>query len=150
MYQENEQIELKREVVDEIKSEIVAFLNSNGGTIFVGVDDDGTVIGFHDNHEKDIIDLKIGDWVQQAFFPKPSGLIYHYFNEDNVLVININKGIKKPYYLRDKGPKPSGVYIRVGRSKRKATDDEILRMIMNSHSFSFENEESDEQELTFN
>ena len=32
-YFENEIIELKRELIDEVKSEIVAFLNSEGGTV---------------------------------------------------------------------------------------------------------------------
>ena len=62
---------------------------------------------------------------------------------------DIGKGTNKPYYLREKGPKPSGVYIRVGRSKRKANDDEILRMIMDSHGYSYEDDISDEQTLTF-
>ena len=63
-----------------MKSEIVAFLNSEGGTVFVGVEDDGTVIGFKDSDIKDEIDLKLGNWVQDAFFPKPSGLIDYFFN----------------------------------------------------------------------
>ena len=44
-YFETEKVELKRELI----SEIIAFLNSDGGTIFVGVEDDGTIIGFNDN-----------------------------------------------------------------------------------------------------
>ena len=39
-YFENEIIELKRELIDEVKSEIVAFLNSEGGTVYVGVEDE--------------------------------------------------------------------------------------------------------------
>ena len=39
-YIEDERTELKRELIDEVKSEIIAFLNSDGGTIYVGVDDD--------------------------------------------------------------------------------------------------------------
>ena len=149
-YYEDEKTELKRELIDEVKSEIVAFLNSEGGTIFVGVDDDGTVIGFKDSNIKDNIDLKLGNWIQDAFFPKPSGLINFFFNEDDVLEIQISKGTSKPYYLREKGPKPSGVYIRVGRSKRKASDDEILKMIMETRRYSYEEDISDEQDLTFN
>lgn len=148
-YFENEIIELKRELIDEVKSEIVAFLNSEGGTVYVGVEDDGTVVGFHDDKTKDTLDLKLGNWIQEAFFPKPSGLINYFFNKDDVLEIHISKGTNKPYYLREKGPKPSGVYIRVGRSKRKANEDEILRMIMKSHKYSYEEDASDEQELTF-
>ena len=149
-YYEDEKTELKKELIDEVKSEIVAFLNSEGGTVFVGVEDDGTVIGFKDSNIKDDIDLKLGNWIQDAFFPKPSGLINFFFNEDDVLEIQISKGTSKPYYLREKGPKPSGVYIRVGRSKRKASDDEILKMIMETRRYSYEEDISDEQDLTFN
>lgn len=67
-YFENEIIELKRELIDEVKSEIVAFLNSEGGTIYVGVEDDGTVVGFHDDKAKDTLDLKLGNWIQETFF----------------------------------------------------------------------------------
>lgn len=148
-YFEDEHTELKRELIDEVKSEIIAFLNSDGGTIYVGVEDNGDIIGIKDDSSKDDIDLKLGNWIQEAFFPKPSGLIQYYFNNDDVLVIKIFKGTNKPYYLREKGPKPTGVYIRIGRSKRKANDDEILRMIMESHGYSYEDDISDEQDLTF-
>ena len=56
-YYEDEKTELKKELIDEVKSEIVAFLNSEGGTVFVGVEDDGTVIGFKDSNIKDDIDV---------------------------------------------------------------------------------------------
>lgn len=148
-YFEDEKTELKRELIDEVKSEIVAFLNSDGGIIFVGVEDDGTVIGYKDPNIKDEIDLKLGNWIQDAFFPKPSGMINYFFNEDDVLEIHVSKGTSKPYYLREKGPKPSGVFIRVGRSKRRASDDEILNMIMETRRYSYEEDISDEQELTF-
>ena len=135
--------------IKEVKSEIMAFLNSDGGIIYVGVEDDGSIIGFNDIYSKDQIDLKLRNWIQEAFFPKPSGLIHYYFNMDNVLIIEVSKGMNKPYYLREKGPKPSGVYVRVGRSKRKANDDEILHMIMESHSYSYEDDISENQDLTF-
>ena len=106
-YYENEKNELKRELINEVKAEIVAFLNSDGGTIYVGVDDDGSIIGFKSDKEKDELDLKFGKWIQEAFFPKPSGLINYFFNDDDVLEIHISKGLNKPYYLREKGPKPS-------------------------------------------
>ena len=37
----------------KIKSEIIAFLNSDGGIIYDGVEDDGSVIGFDDDQSKD-------------------------------------------------------------------------------------------------
>ena len=148
-YEESNQVELKLELKDEIKNEIVAFLNTEGGTIYVGVSDNGDVIGFSDTKERDEIDSKLSNWIQEAFFPLPSNLIRHYFNSDNVLVIDIKKGDEKPYYLKEKGPKPSGVYKRVGRSTRKANESEILLMLLESKDYSYENDISEEQELTF-
>lgn len=43
MYQEKDDIELKRELTDVIKKEIVAFLNTMNECIFVGVEDDGSI-----------------------------------------------------------------------------------------------------------
>ena len=44
-------------------------------------------------------------------------------------MIEITPGNDKPYYLKDKGLKPSGVYVRYGRNKSQATQEEIRRMI---------------------
>ena len=63
--------------------------------------------------------------------------------------IRIKEGDQKPYYLVDKGPRPTGVYKRVGSSVRKANSDEILSMLMQSRNYVYENDISDEQELTF-
>lgn len=55
-------------MIDEVKSEIIAFLNSDGGTIYVGVEDDGSITGIKDDSSKDKVDLKLGNWIQEAFF----------------------------------------------------------------------------------
>ena len=44
-YEESDRIELKRQMVDDLDKEIVAFLNAHGGTIYIGVDDEGKVVG---------------------------------------------------------------------------------------------------------
>ena len=149
MYEENDLTELKQQLTDEVKNEINAFLNTKGGMIFIGVADDGTLMPFANQKERDEADLKIGSWIREAFFPMPVDLIRHYFNKDNVLVIEVKEGTDKPYYLREKGPKPSGIYKRIGRSKRKATEEEILSMIMESKNYSYERDISEEQELSF-
>ena len=43
MYKESEIIELKREYTADIRKEIIAFANTNGGTIYVGIDDNGDI-----------------------------------------------------------------------------------------------------------
>ncbi len=73
----------------------------------------------------------------------------HYFNEDNVLVIDIKMGNNKPYYLSSTGPRPNGTYIRVGRSKRQATDGEIISMIRDYSNSNWEEETSMNQDLHF-
>lgn len=119
------------------------------GTVLVGVEDDGSIYEPFQSVDKDYLDTKIANWLQDTIYPLPSYLVKHYFNEDGVLVIDIKEGKDKPYYLREKGPKPAGVYKRVGRSIRKASEDEILRMIMSSKNYNYENDISDEQNLTF-
>ena len=45
IFQESETVELKEVILDDIKKEIIAFANCNGGKLYVGVRDDGTVAG---------------------------------------------------------------------------------------------------------
>ena len=148
-YAESNRVELKRELTDSVKNAIIAFLNTRGGTVYVGVNDDGTVSADFKKANRDEADKKIGNWLIEAFYPVPSDLVEYSYNEDGVLAINVKEGDKKPYYLKGKGPKPSGVYRRIGSSTRKATEDEILMMIMHSHDYVYESAVSEEQELTF-
>ena len=67
MYKESLFVELKRELIDEIKNEIVAFLNTKGGTIIVGVNDDGT-INEEFKRKKDGVKIKIqGDYIKRVY-----------------------------------------------------------------------------------
>ena len=149
IYIENDLCELKQELTDDVKKEIIAFLNSKGGTIYIGVTDDGVVKPITNNKIRDVIDTNLSSWIEEAFYPRPSNLINHYFNSDNIMVIEIKEGVEKPYYLKGKGPKPSGVYKRLGRSCRQASEDEILSMIMDSKDYYYEKDIAEEQELTF-
>lgn len=63
-YIESEIIELKEKYKDTITKEIVSFLNSAGGSIIIGVKDDGVVVGVDKVDEilrkiSDIITTKI-------------------------------------------------------------------------------------------
>ena len=50
--QENNNTEFKREFVDEIKKTVIAFANTAGGKIYIGIDDDGRTVGVSDPHLK--------------------------------------------------------------------------------------------------
>lgn len=147
-YIESFKTELKREATISLDKEIISFLNAKGGTIYVGVDDSGEVIGIKEQ-DRDNYDKIISEIITNNIKPVPRQFIKHYFNDDDVLVIEIQEGNVKPYYLTKKGPKNSGTFIRIGTSKRECTDEEILRFIMDSRFYSYENEVSPIQELTF-
>jgi ATP-dependent DNA helicase RecG len=70
--------------------------------------------------------------------------------EGNIVKIEIQEGTNKPYYLKDKGLKPSGVYVRQGASSVQASYEAIRQMIKLTDGDSFENMRSLHQELTFN
>ena len=148
-YSESDTKELKRELTDAVKEVIISFLNTKGGTIYVGINDDGTLNSSFLKENRDAIDLKLGNWIQDIIYPIPFDCIEYSYNADGVLVIKVKEGNKKPYYLKNKGPKPSGVFKRVGSSTRNANEDEILMMIMQAHNYIYENEIADEQILTF-
>lgn len=66
LFQESETIELKEVVVDDIKKEIIAFANCDGGKLYIGIRDDGTVVGL-DN--ADSVSLQISNMVRDAIKP---------------------------------------------------------------------------------
>lgn len=45
MILESENIEFKAKLTDEIYKEVIAFANTDGGVIYIGVDDNGNVVG---------------------------------------------------------------------------------------------------------
>lgn len=123
-------------------------MNSNGGTIYIGVEDNGEVIGVSDEL-KDKYNQQLSSIISDAIIPNPRSLIKYDYNEDNVLEIRIDRGTDKPYYLSSKGPKPSGTYIRYGTTKRQATDLEILTIIRDYSGWLWEKRISENQALHF-
>ncbi len=69
--------------------------------------------------------------------------------DKNIIKLTVHQGTKKPYYLLDKGLKPSGVYMRSGTISAPASEDAIRTMIKITDGDSFENNRSLNQELTF-
>ena len=71
-YIESEVLELKARFSDTICKDIVAFLNTNGGDIIIGVDDDGTVVGINNIDETS---KKISDVITDQIEPNPQAII---------------------------------------------------------------------------
>ena len=148
-FQETETVELKSIVMDDLKKEIIAFANCDGGTLYVGVADDGTVLGVENADE---CALQISNMMRDAVKPDVTMFI-HYETLDcegkAVVAVNIQRGTNRPYYLAKKGLRPEGVYVRQGYSSVPATDTAIRQMIKETDGDSFENMRSINQALTF-
>lgn len=149
LFRESETIELKEIVVDDIKKEIIAFANCDGGKLYIGVRDDGTVIGL-DN--VDSISLQISNMVRDSIKPDIT-MFLHYEtiieNGKHIVAVDIQRGTDRPYYLAKKGMRPEGVYVRQGYSSVPATDAAIRRMIKETDGDRFEAMRCLNQELTF-
>ena len=78
-------VEFKRDFIEEIKNEIIAFLNTNGGTIYVGVNDDKSIYEPFTRIERNSIDLKIGNWMEMSIYPSTFGLINYFYLTFHVL-----------------------------------------------------------------
>lgn len=149
IFQESETVELKEIVVDDIKKEIIAFANGEGGRLYIGVRDDGTVTGLE---SVDNVSLQISNMVRDAIKPDLT-MFLHYktieIEEKQVLEIEIQRGTERPYYIAKKGLRPEGVYVRQGYSAVPANDTAIRRMIKETDGDRFEEMRSLEQNLTF-
>ena len=150
VFRESETVELKEVVVDDIKKEIIAFANCDGGKLYIGVRDDGTVVGM-DN--PDGTALQISNMVRDAIKPDITMFLHYETVEENgkkIVAIDIQRGTDRPYYIAKKGMRPEGVYVRQGYSAVPATDTAIRHMIKETDGDRFEAMRSLNQELTFN
>ena len=146
MLYENENTEFKSALTGDIYKEVIAFANNGGGVIYIGVDDNGNETGVADVDETY---TRLTNGIRDAISPDVTVFCKYSLNENNVIKIEISEGARKPYYLKSKGIKPSGVYVRQGASSVPASEDQIRLMIKMSDGDSFEGIRSLNQELTF-
>lgn len=146
---ESETIELKSSVVADLCKEVIAFANTKGGTLYIGVEDNGTVIGVD---SADRVTLQINNMVRDSIKPDIT-MFVHYetqvIEDKQIIAVTVQEGTDRPYYLGSKGLKPSGVYVRNGTSTDPASDSAIRKMIKETDGDSFETMRSLEQNLTF-
>ncbi|MEI3204073.1 MAG: RNA-binding domain-containing protein [Lachnospiraceae bacterium] len=146
---ENQNIEFKQEYVPDIRKEVIGFANAEGGTVYVGIRKDGKVLGVED---PDGVMLQIVNSLKDALAPDIMPFVRVNSVEiegKQVVEINVTTGTNRPYYLREKGLKPSGVYVRKGSSTQPMTEEGIREMILQNSGRSFELCRSMNQELTF-
>lgn len=146
---ESNTVELKEIINNDFKKEIVAFANTNGGKIYVGVDSKGNVVGI-DNVEKEMerISSMIRDGIKPDLIPF-TNIEAVQVEDKEIICVNVSRGGKIPYHLTDKGMKPSGVYVRHGVASIPASEEMIRDMIKQNDGTTFDKVRSLNQELTF-
>ena len=142
--------EFKREYVEDIKKTLVAFANTDGGNLYIGIDDDGNAV---EVNNIDGVMLQVSNVIRDAIKPDLAmfcDITVETVQDKKVVKITVNRGTARPYYLSAKGIRPEGVYVRQGASSVPASESAILSMIRETAGDSYEEARSLIQELTFN
>lgn len=124
---ENSEVEFKRDNLraEQLAKEIVAFANSYGGKIFIGVEDDRNISGIkRDNLEEWIMDTVCGKFVYPTLIPKYEEI--KITSNTKVAVLSVYSGLTKPFVLRAKDRED--IYIRMGSVSKLATREQIIRL----------------------
>ena len=109
---------------DALAAEIVAFSNSVGGRIFIGVNDDGSVSGLSGADVARLNQL-IANVASQAVRPAVNPLTENVPHPaGTVLVLSIAEGVNKPYM-----DKNGAIWVKNGSDKRRATSREELQRL---------------------
>lgn len=112
---ETEKIEFKSKVSKDIGEEICAFQNSQGGYIFIGVTDEGKIIGCDSKKAKEMISQHVTN------ITPPTNVDFHHIEIDNKQVLGVHVApSEKLCAIR------GNVYIRAGTSKRPLSLQEIM------------------------
>ena len=101
---ENHRTEYKRELTTDLEKEVIAFLNTReGGKVYLGIEDDGTLFGINN---PDDVQLKIKDRLKNNILPSCLGLfdvLQESHEGKDIIHVNIASGTEKPYHLRKHG-----------------------------------------------
>ena len=146
---ETNKLEYKREYTDDIKYTVIAFANSEGGKLYIGIDDSGAATGVKSLDE---VMLKTTNLIRDAIRPDITLFTdckLEKIDEKTVITVTVQRGTARPYYLASKGIRPAGVYVRQGASSVPASEAAILKMIKETSGESYEQERSLNQSLTF-
>ena len=124
-YIESEVLELKTKFSDTICKDLVAFLNTNGGDLIIGVNYNGNVVGVNSIDETS---KKVSDIITDQIEPNPQKLITSeicYDDGKTMLVVHVKKGVRPIYCQKKYGFSSTGCVMRIGTTCKNMTQEEI-------------------------
>jgi predicted HTH transcriptional regulator len=134
---EGKTLEFKRDLSspDGMLRTVVAFANTSGGTVLIGVED-GTrrVRGLKDVlSEEERLTSLISDRIAPRLIPEIEILPWR---STNILAVQVHPSGSRPHYLKNEGF-PGGVFVRIGSTNRKADSSliEEMRLFARQESF---------------
>lgn len=146
---ESNKLEFKEKLPDNLEREVVAFLNSEGGVIYIGLNNEGTPVGVDHIDETQ---RKISDRIKNNISPTTLGL-YDVSIEEiegvEVIKIYLSSGNERPYYWKQKGMSQAGCFIRKGSSTIPMPDDIIIDLFSKRTRNSIRKIESPRNDLSF-
>lgn len=147
---EDNRNEFKIKLNDDFEKEVISFLNTDGGNIFVGVDDEGNISKNIGNI--DILQRKIKDRIKDNIAPSTLGLFDVIVNEidgNKYVQIIIAKGMEKPYYIKGMGMTPDSCFMRIGSSIQSMNMETIINLFSKRVRNNLKNIKSPKQDLEF-
>ena len=85
---ETENVEFKAQFVDDIYKEIIAFANTDGGTVYIGIDDNGDIVGIDD---VDDTYTRITNGIRDAILPDITMFIKYTLQDNRVVKIRVSE-----------------------------------------------------------
>lgn len=139
---ESKALEFKQELPgsDAVARTVVAFSNTSGGKLVIGVNDERKIVGI--DPEEDVYRLKdavasiIYDLCYPNIIPDITSPTLH---GKTLLVVAVPRGDLMPYFVKKDGL-ANGVYLRIGATVRKASEANILAMIRERDPASFDSQ----------
>ena len=145
---ENKKLEFKEKLPssEAIAKTVIAFSNTAGGKLLIGVNDDKEIVGIDEDKVFEY-EEKISSIISDLCYPMILPEIYvQNIDGKVILVVEVFRGSLLPYYLKNRG-KLKGTFIRVGSTNRLADENIIFELTRQRHNKTFDEEESFEFEL---
>jgi len=108
-----------------IDKDIVAFANTEGGRIFLGVNDEGRVLGA-------VVSNKLKSELQTIARNCDPSIKIGLEEFENLIIVRVDEGEDKPYKCKE------GFFMRIGANSQKMTRDEILDLILTANKKTFD------------